>query len=302
MFTLMCYPVQMSKLQTDPPVGATLSTIRALAPSLGPSERRVADICIARPKEFAWWSAADVAEHASTSTATVIRACQNLGFKGFQHLRMLLLRDLGAAESRVPGSSHPKGGNGLLRAVFDEVATDLGGALAPLDHGAFDRAVDAIANADRVLVVGNGVSGPSASTVAVRFTLYGRTVEAPTDAVMQQLIARHLTSRDVCLAISDSGLNSLTLQPAEAAKEAGATVIGVTGYARSPLMELADVGLVLGGGSGPWSAHGASATVVQLTFLIGLQIAVSERRGGSAQAAARSLEQVFGVLNHGSAG
>lgn len=160
------------------------------------------------------------------------------------------VEDLGAAESRVPGSSHPKGGNGLLRAVFDEVATDLGGALAPLDHGAFDRAVDAIANADRVLVVGNGVSGPSASTVAVRFTLYGRTVEAPTDAVMQQLIARHLTSRDVCLAISDSGLNSLTLQPAEAAKEAGATVIGVTGYARSPLMELADVGLVLEGGSG----------------------------------------------------
>ncbi|WP_232319083.1 MULTISPECIES: SIS domain-containing protein [unclassified Rhodococcus (in: high G+C Gram-positive bacteria)] len=148
--------------------------------------------------------------------------------------------------------------------------------------------------------MGNGVSGPSASAVAVRFILNGRTAEAPTDAVMQQLTARHLTSRDVCLAISDSGLNSLTLQPAHAAKEAGATVIGVTGYARSPLVELADMGLVLGGGTGPWGAHGASATVIQLTFLIGLQIAVSERRGGSAEAAAQTLEHVIGILNHGS--
>lgn len=297
-FTLVCYSVHMSQLQTDPPVGGTLSTIRALAPNLAPSERRVADICIARPKEFAWWSAADVAEHASTSTATVIRACQNLGFKGFQHLRMLLLRDLGASESRVQDASHTKDSIGLMQAVFGEVAADLGGALTPLDREAFDQAVEAIADADRVLVVGNGVSGPSASAVAVRFILNGRTAEAPTDAVMQQLTARHLTSRDVCLAISDSGLNSLTLQPAHAAKEAGAIVIGVTGYARSPLVELADMGLVLGGGTGPWGAHGASATVIQLTFLIGLQIAVSERRGGSAEAAAQTLEHVIGILNH----
>jgi hypothetical protein len=38
----------------------------------------------------------------------------------------------------------------------------------------------------------------------------------------------------------------------------------------------------------------------QLTFLIGLQIAVSERRGGSAEAAAQTLEHVIGILNHGS--
>ena len=47
-FTLVCYSVLMSQLQTDPPVGGTLSTIRALAPNLAPSERRVSNISNSR--------------------------------------------------------------------------------------------------------------------------------------------------------------------------------------------------------------------------------------------------------------
>ncbi|MDV7242852.1 MULTISPECIES: MurR/RpiR family transcriptional regulator [Rhodococcus] len=288
----------MTASPIDPPVGATLSAIRAVAPKLAPSERRVADVCVERPQDVAWWSAADVAEHAGTSTATVIRACQNLGFKGFQHLRMLLLRDLGSADPESGGTpAAEENGTGLVRAVFAEVATDLAGALAPLDEDSFERAVTALAKAERVLVVGNGASGPSAAAVAVRFILNGRHAEAPTDAVIQQLTAGHLTSRDVCLAVSDSGLNSVTLRPVEAARTAGATVIGVTSYARSTLVEKSDIGLVIGGGSGPWGGLGASATVVQLAFLISLQIAVCRARGGSAEAAAETFKQIVPLIH-----
>ncbi|MBC2639809.1 MULTISPECIES: MurR/RpiR family transcriptional regulator [unclassified Rhodococcus (in: high G+C Gram-positive bacteria)] len=288
----------MSASPSDPPVGATLSAIRALSPSLAPSERRVAEVCVARPGDVAWWSAADVAEHAGTSTATVIRACQNLGFKGFQHLRMLLLRDLGAADPGTAGElPAEESGSGLVRAVFAELATELAGALAPLDGEAFERAVSALAAAERVLVIGNGASGPSAAAVAVRFILNGRHAEAPTDAVIQQLTAARLTSRDVCLAVSDSGLNSVTLRPVEAARAAGATVIGVTGYARSTLVEKSDIGLVVGGGAGPWGGLGASATVVQIAFLISLQIAVCRVRGGSAEAAAETFKQIVPLIH-----
>jgi len=148
-----------------------------------------------------------------------------------------------------------------------------------------------------VLVVGNGGSGPSAAAVAVRFILNGRHAEAPTDAVIQQLTAGHLSSRDVCLAVSDSGLNSVTLRPVEAARAAGATVIGVTSYARSTLVEKSDIGLVIGGGSGPWGGLGASATVVQLAFLISLQIAVCRARGGSAEAAAETFKQIVPLIH-----
>lgn len=288
----------MSTSLVDPPVGATLAAIRAVAPKLAPSERRVADVCVERPRDVAWWSAADVAEHAGTSNATVVRACQNLGFKGFQHLRMLLLRDLGAADTPTtdaePGA---QSGAGLLRAVFTEFANDLTGALAPLEDESFEQAVHALASADRVLVVGNGGSGPSAAAVAIRFLANGRPAEAPADAVIQQLTAGHLTSRDVLLAISGSGLNQVTLRPAEAARAAGATVIGVTSYARSTLVELSDIGLVVGGGSGPWTGPGEMSPVVQVAFLIGLQIAVCRARGGAEEAAAATFKQIVPLIN-----
>ncbi|GAA4482464.1 hypothetical protein GCM10023094_32410 [Rhodococcus olei] len=256
----------------------------------------MADVCLERPREVAWWSAADLAEQASTSTATVVRACQNLGFTGFQHLRMLLLRDLGATSGDDRERQEaPRTRMGLMRTVFDEVARDLTAALAPLDEDALDAAVAALARARRVVVIGNGASAHWAAAVAFRFVLNGRPAEAPADAVLQQVTARHLTPDDVCMAISDSGVNPYTLDPVEAARDAGATIVGVTGHARSTLVERSDIALVVGG-SGPWSAHGASSTVVMLSFLIGLQVAVCEARDGSAEAAARSLNQVVSLL------
>ena len=68
---------------------ATLSAIRIAAPALRPSERRVADVCVAHPHDVAL-AAGEVAAQTSTSTATVTRACQHLGFTGFTQLRMLL--------------------------------------------------------------------------------------------------------------------------------------------------------------------------------------------------------------------
>ncbi|MDT2007044.1 MurR/RpiR family transcriptional regulator [Rhodococcus opacus] len=242
--------------------------------------RRVADVCVERPYTVARSSTAFVAELAGTSTATVVRACQSLGFSGFLQLKMLLQRDLGAAGA-PPNEPSPDFDNAnLLHAVFAEMTTDLTRALTPLNEHAFGRAVDALRFADRVLVVGNGGSGAAVAAVATRFSLNDRVAEAPTDVVVQQLTASRLTSRDVCLAVSDSGMDRSTLSPVIAARTAGAQVIGVSSYAHSTLMEHSDIGRVIGGGMGPHG--GAAAAVIQIAFLIGLQIAVCQVWGGRA--------------------
>ncbi|GAA4482547.1 MurR/RpiR family transcriptional regulator [Rhodococcus olei] len=288
----------MQSKPADPPPGTTLATIRSLAPTLPPGERRVAQVCLDRPADVAWWSAADLAEQAATSTATVVRACQKLGFSGFQHLRMLLLRDVGAERAVTPGEGAVPGesGPGLLPTIFAEVAHDLSAALAPLDVDAMRAAVRALADARRVLVVGNGGSAPAAAAAAFRFTSKGRPVEAPADAIIQQLTARQLGPGDVCLVISDTGLNSLSLDSAAAARAGGATVVGVTGHPRSPLVDGSDIALVVGAGAGPWSAHGAGSSVIQLTFLIALQIEVSAARGDLEAVTEAGLQQVIALM------
>ncbi|MBM4569074.1 SIS domain-containing protein [Rhodococcus hoagii] len=282
----------------DPPVGTVLATIRARASSLAPSEGRVANVCVDRASEVAWWSTVELADAARTSTATVVRACQNLGFTGFQHLRMLMLRDLGAAFSTPKGAkTTAQTGIEMVQSMFDDVALDLSGALGTLDVEVFDAAVAALVSAGRILFVANGASAPSAAAMAIRFVANGRAVELPPDSIVQQIAARHLSADDVCLAVSASGMNGHTLAAVRAAREAGATVIGVTGNSRSKLLELATIPLFVGESARSRNAQGISPRVVQMSFLIGLEMAVQSASGGSPEAAGRSMEQVVGLLD-----
>lgn len=78
--------------------------------------------------------------------------------------------------------------------------------------------------------------------MAVRLVNDGQSAYALTDAVIQYDSARRLSSCDVCLAVSGSGLlDSHILRSVDAARSTGATVIGITGDACPSLMELADV-------------------------------------------------------------
>lgn len=265
-------------LRADPPVGGTLSYIDSVIPSLVPSEQRVAREVVEHPEDVAMMSAADLASRTGTSAATVIRACQSLGFKGFQHLRLLLLRDL---PSRVELSpvDHDGAPRDWLPSMFRSAGEELANALAPLDFDEFDRAVAAIAGATRLLIIGNGASAPIAQLATLGFLNSSRPSEAPADAVMQQLTARSLGAGDVCICISASGSNRITLSSAEAAAGSGATVIGVTGYQRSRLHELSDVTLVCGASIAKWSTGLITGNVAHVLLFAALELAISAAAG-----------------------
>ncbi|MBW9092170.1 MurR/RpiR family transcriptional regulator [Microbacterium jejuense] len=279
----------------EPPVGGTIDHILSVLPSLVPSAQRVARICAERPQEVVDMSGADLAEAAGTSAATVSRTSQALGFRGFQHMRMLLIRDLGAAAQDE--EARPQGTEGWLHTLADGAAGLIRSSLASVDAEIFDAAADAIAGARRVLVVGTGGSHPAAQAVAVNFIMNGRSCEAPIDGVVQQLTASVLGEGDVCLVVSSSGANSVTLASAAAAADAGATVIGVTGFARAPIAEYADLLLVGGARFQSWDRGTLGSGLVQLLLLTALQIAVAERMtdvAEHAQAAVR--DEVLGIV------
>ncbi|QNA91605.1 MurR/RpiR family transcriptional regulator [Microbacterium sp. Se63.02b] len=212
----------------EPPIGGTIDHILSVLPSLIPSAQRVARICAERPEDVVEMSGADLAAAAETSPPTVSRTCQALGFQGFQHLRMLLVRDLGAAARA--SRSREAGTAGWLQGIADGAGEILRTSLASVDTAAFESAADAIVAAPRVLLVGTGASGPAAQGIALKLTINGRPCEAPADGVSQQLTARVLRPGDVCVVVSSSGANMVTLAAAAAAREAGATVVGVTSF------------------------------------------------------------------------
>ena len=275
---------------TAPPGGVS-AHIRSLLPSLLPTERAVAAVFLDQPDAVVEMSSQQVAEAAGASRATVVRTCQSLGYSGYQQLRVLLARDAGPR--RGPAAPAPHGPGPIVASTFQQVADSVPGMLALLDHADVARAVEALATARRVLVIGNGLSAPLAADTAGRFGGIGRPAEAPPDAIAQQIAARQLGAEDVALVIG-SGANEASLRVAAAASRGGAKVITLTSFASSALTEIATLSLVIAPSGVSFRdelAH--TSRVAYLLFAEVFAAAVAAERGADAvRARAHALEVV----------
>ena len=276
----------------SPPLGGTRALLQSQVPSLVPSERRVAQVCIDEPQRVSEMSVADLARRAGVSPATVVRACQRMGFGGFQRLRELLIRDGAApgAAPRGPARRHP------VERTFERAVAGIHGALGALDFAHFDAAAARIRDCSRLLIVGNGASLAAAQSVALHFLSSGRVCESPVDIVTQHIAARLLQPGDVCLAVSDSGMNHFTLRSARLASESGATVVAITSYARSELAELADHPLVAGADFHSWNDSTVTGNIVQMLLLSALHAAALDATPEAIAARAEVLDEVRTML------
>ncbi|NUU05133.1 MurR/RpiR family transcriptional regulator [Leifsonia sp. C5G2] len=223
--------------------GAVIATIRSLLPSLLPTEQAVAAVLLERSSEIVELSSQQVADLSGASRATVVRTCQSLGFTGYQQLRVLLARD--AAALPPTSAPAPTDAAGIVSHTFTQLSGRVPDMLALLDADAVERAVTLLAKARRVVVAGNGLSAPLAMDAAARLTSIGRPADVQLDVIGQQITARLLQPGDLLLAISGSGSNAATLGTVAAAKAAGAEVIAVTAFGRSPIAQSAPPALVV---------------------------------------------------------
>lgn len=296
----------MTQQRAEPPVGGTRAYLQSLLPSLVPSERRVVQLCVSDPEDVAQMSVSELAQRTETSPATVVRACKRLGFDGFQHLRQYLLRDLGAAEwgTANGGEDHsgePGSAEYVVSGIFNRAATEIRSALGALDYAEFQAAANAIRSCRRLFIVGNGASLPPAQSIALRFLTSGQVCEAPADIISQQVAAKLLTPADVCLAVSDSGMNTFTLQSARLAAEGGATVIGITSYAKSALAEVSRHTLVAGAEFHAWNDETVIGNIVQMLLLSALHVVATSNSPEAAAAHAEVFRQVLTMVEDGDA-
>lgn len=271
---------------------AVIARIQTLLPTLQPSERRVAEVFLARPEWTIEASSQEVGAAAGVSRATVVRACQRLGFTGYPQLRVLLARDLGIdRDTGGPPST-------AFREFYRAVADSLDVMTALLDDDSVERAVTLLVGARRILVAGNGLSAPVAAEAAMRLTSVGRPADAPPDHLAQQIQARLLGPGDACLIVSGTGSTDTSLRVAEAARAAGAPVVALTAFARSALAEIATVTLVSAMRQTSFTDEITRSVRVPQTLLVNalVQAVVARDPGAAAATQARLLEIIGGAL------
>ncbi|MFI5062697.1 MAG: MurR/RpiR family transcriptional regulator [Streptosporangiales bacterium] len=228
--------------------GAVAERVRAASGSLPPAEARAVAALLARGAEVINTSVTEIAAAAETGVGTVVRACQSLGFKGFQAAKIALAQDLlPLGERPQEDVSDADGPLEVLAKLAGSSGEALRRATASVSAAELARAIDLLASARRVLCLGVGTSAPLAQDAAYRLTTIGIDADAPPDVHVQHVRARLLSVADVAMAISHTGATQETLGAIRGAKEAGARVIAVTSFSTTPLTELADVALVAGG-------------------------------------------------------
>jgi DNA-binding MurR/RpiR family transcriptional regulator len=123
---------------------------------LSPQERRAADVLLAHIDDLAIYRAAELADLAGVSKATMSRLFRHLGFDDFgevrDHLRRLRSRGVPVTVAATPS---------LASHVENEIA-NLRAAMTALDESRLDAAAALLAGADRVLVIGFRNSYPVA--------------------------------------------------------------------------------------------------------------------------------------------
>jgi RpiR family transcriptional regulator, carbohydrate utilization regulator len=225
------------------------ASIAALVPGLRPSDAKVMRVVLDDPGFVLSATTEETARRAGVSPATVIRAARAAGFRGISDLKLALVQASGRDD--VPAPPGKLDGDATIAEISATVlgshADSVRAAEATLSPSALSRAVSLIGAAREVLVVGVGTSAAPAADAAYRWTTIGCRAQAPRDSREAALRARLLNAGDVLVAISHTGSSLETLTAADAAAAAGASVVAVTSFAASPLVDRAEVVLVAGG-------------------------------------------------------
>lgn len=258
-----------------------MARIAANLGALSPSHSRVARLLLDDPKRSIHLSVTEFAAEASTSTATVVRTCQQLGYRGFQDLKLAVAQSLGGdrAPDEVADLTEASGPAEILSYAIRSGQQALADAAAVIDPHAFVQSVDALAAASRIVVVGSGTGHVLAQEAAVSLVSVGWPAEAPAEIMAMHLATRSLTSTDACLAISATGATLPTVAAVELAIGRGAAVVAIVGPSRSPLGELADLTLVVGAReTAPWHyLQGAGRRLAIMRVVHALGAALAQR-------------------------
>lgn len=260
----------------DPSVSASLPLtlkIKALYPSLSPSERKVADRILEAPARVLEWPVAKLAMASGTSDATVIRVCRSLGFSGYKTLAFAIAKELG--ERDAPAGLTLGDGAITRQATLGEIPGKIVGmtvealqnTLRTLDGRDFEQAVRALAGARRVDLYGVGGSACVADDARHKLLRLGLACNSYGDHHLQLMSAVQLGPKDVAVGISHSGRTQDTIDALATAQRAGATTIAITHHLATPLSEICTIRLLTSSRETEFFSEAMASRIAQLAVI-----------------------------------
>lgn len=235
------------------------------------TEKKIADYVIKNAEQVLFMSISDLSDACRVADASVYRFCRTVGLKGYQEFKMKLSLSLSNDDSaeKAKGDSAPQymGLDYILDGILETNINTLKETRRLADFDSISEVVTMMKEAKRIYFFGVGDSLLVAQIARNVFLRITNKVFCVEDPHMQAMTASMATEEDLIIILSYSGSTKDNVYVANIAKEAGAKVVAISRFLKSPLTSYTDVLLLCGSNEGPLEG-GAMGTKMSQMFVI----------------------------------
>lgn len=263
----------MSLLAAEGP--QILRKLESVRPVVGPARQKVIDYILEHAEDVIFLSITELAGQAGVSEATVVRLFQEINYRGYQDFKIKLSRELSPDRQQLDHNIDEGDSPGaVLRSLVNLSVETLRSTVQIVDDEALAKVVEVLAKAHRIEFLGMGGSGSVAGDAYHKFLRLGIPVNAVSDSHDAAQVCAVLGPDDVALFVSHSGTTKDVLEAAQLAKEAGATVVAITRYGRSPLARIAHLTLHTVSAETQYRSEAISSRIAQLVLIDTLMVSL----------------------------
>ena len=225
-----------------------LAVIEEAAHGFSKGQRVIAKYILENYDKAAFMTASKLGKTVNVSESTVVRFAAELGYDGYPEMRKALqdmIRNCLTSVQRIEVARGLLENQDILTAVLTSDIEQIKITMEETKRDDFQRAVDAIVNADHIYIFGLRSSAALASFMGFYFNLLFENVrvvnENSVSEVFEQIL--RISKNDVFIGLSFPRYSKRTIKAMRYAKDRGANVIGITDNSLSPIAKLADTAL-----------------------------------------------------------
>ncbi len=222
-----------------------ISRIDAAFDRMSKGHKAIARYVLENYDKAAFMNVSQLSDVTGVSEATVVRFSTELGYEKYQMFQKAVLE---YAKSRLTSVqrmdiAHERMENkGILSSVLNSDIDKIRSTLAAVDEAEFQQAVETIAKARRIYIVGLRSASALAGFLGYYLNLIFDDVRVVNSASASEIFDQlyRISEKDVVIGISFPRYSNRTINALKYAKSKGGTVVGVTDGSMSPITETAD--------------------------------------------------------------
>ena len=271
-----------------------LSEIESRMPTFSKGQKLISNYILENYDKAAYMTASKLGKIVQVSESTVVRFAIELGFEGypeFQHALQEIVRTRLTAAQRMEVTNSLIGDGDILSKVLLGDAEKIKRTLEDIDADAFDKAVENLAAAKNIYILGVRASSSLAGFLAHGLRMISDNVKFVQTTSGSEMFEQIMSigEDDVMVAISFPRYSKRLKNATSFAKHAGADVIAITDSTASPIAPSADQLLLAKSDM----ASFADSLVAPMSIINALIVALSRVKQEELRVRLRLLEDIW---------